>query len=79
MIAIRLRKTGTKSRKQWRIIVAENDASRNGRLIEELGFFNPFAPESTAKVSMERYNEWLKKGARPSTTVQSLMKKVKKK
>jgi small subunit ribosomal protein S16 len=77
MIAIRLKQMGTKSRKQWRIIVTDQRRARDGSLIEEIGFYNPFAEPVTIRVNKERYNEWIQKGAEPSRVVRSLMKKVK--
>ena len=78
MITIRLKETGTKSRKQWRIVVLDKRMPRNGRLIEEIGFYNPLVEPPDIRVDQERYQAWVKKGARASKAVRALMKKVKK-
>ena len=77
MIAIRLKKTGTKSRKQWRIIVADSRVSRSGRLIEEIGFYNPLTHPPRVEVQRDRYAKWIQKGAKPSKTVAMLMREKK--
>ena len=78
MISIRLKKTGTKSRSRWRIVVADSRVPRNGRLIEEIGSCNPMVDPPAVKIQMERYEHWIQKGARPSDTVRQLVKKIKK-
>ena len=78
MIAIRLKQVGTKNLKKWRIIVTKSAAPRNGRLLEEIGFYNSLKNPPETQVKFDRYEAWLKKGAQPSDTVRSLMKKVKK-
>lgn len=78
MITIRLKKTGTKSRKQWRIVVLDSRMPRNGRLIEEIGFYNPLVEPPVIQVNQERYQAWVKKGARASEAVHALLKKGKK-
>ena len=77
MISIRLKETGTKSLKKWRVVVTDSAAPRNGRLIEEIGFYNPAARPEEIKIKLDRYESWLKKGAQPSETVASLVKRNK--
>jgi len=79
MITIRLKPTGTKNRKQWRVVVAERRSARDSRLIEEIGFYNPFAKPDSVQVKMERYETWLQKGAKPTATVKSLIQQSKNK
>ncbi len=79
MITIRLKPTGTKSRKQWRVVVADRRSARDSRLIEEIGFYNPFAKPDAVQVKMERYETWLRKGAQPTATVRSLIQQSKNK
>lgn len=78
MIAIRLKPIGTKSRKLWRVVVIDSRFPRNGRLIEEIGFYNPLVNPPDIKIKMERYDAWLAKGARPSNTLRTLVKQSKK-
>jgi len=76
-VHIRLRRIGKnpKKRPHFRISVFEETRSRDGRFIEELGFYNPV----TGNVSLkkERYEHWIKNGAQPSQTVKGLAKKAK--
>ena len=78
MISIRLKPTGTKSRKQWRVVVIDSRSPRNGRLIEEIGFYNPLVNPPDVKIKMERYDAWLEKGARPSNTLRTVIEQSKK-
>lgn len=77
-VRIRLKRIGknVKGRAYYRIVVLDENRSRDGRSIEELGSYDPFKASSTLKVA--RYEDWLSKGAQPSDTVRSLYKKVKK-
>ena len=78
MIAIRLKKMGTKSRKLWRVVVADSRVSGSGSLIEEIGFYNPVVNPPDIRIQMDRYSEWIRKGAKPSPTVASLVRQGKK-
>lgn len=78
MIAIRLRRMGTKNRLKWKIVVADSRLSRDGRLLEELGFYNPMTNPPEIKLRRDRYEEWVKKGARPSRTVASIVRRERK-
>ncbi len=78
MITIRLKPMGTKSRKQWKVVVAEGSVARDSRLIEELGYYNPSTNPRLTKIKMDRYEVWVKKGARPTPTVQGIVKRGKK-
>ena len=73
MISIRFKPTGTKSRKQWRVVVIDSRLPRTGRLIEEIGFYNPLVEPPDVKIKMDRYEAWVKKGARPSETVKAVI------
>ena len=78
MITIRLKETGTKSRKQWRVVVVDSRRPRNGSLLEEIGFYNPLVDPPAFRIHAEHYRTWIEKGAQPSETVRALMEKVKK-
>ena len=77
MVAIRLKMTGTKNHKKWRIVVLDSRSSRDSRFIEELGYYDPGTNPATLKIKKERYEAWIKKGARPSQTVANALKKEK--
>lgn len=76
-LIIRLKSTGAKNRKQWRLVVADRRKSRKGLNLEELGFYNPLVDPPQVRINVDRYQAWLAKGARPSEAVRSLMKKLK--
>lgn len=73
-VRIRLRRMGAKKRPFYRIVVADSRAPRDGRFIEEVGFYNPIAQPAEIKVDTEKAKEWLAKGAQPSDTVRSILK-----
>ncbi len=76
MVRIRLRRTGSKKNASYRIVVADERSPRDGRFIEELGYYNPLSDPIELKVDVERANDWIKKGAQPTETVKSLLKKA---
>ena len=67
MVRIRLKKTGTRNASCFRIVVIEKRASRDGRAIEELGYYNP--RNKIESINVDRYNYWVGVGAVPSETV----------
>lgn len=75
MLAIRLKRMGSAHRPYYRIVVNENDRRPRGKFVEEIGFYHPMSPEKTVQINAERAHFWLGKGARPSDTVASLIKK----
>lgn len=77
-VRIRLKKFGAKNRDQWRFVVSEIDMPRDGRFIEEIGYYDPLRPEAIISVNEERLQYWLSKGAQPSETVKSLLKRARK-
>jgi small subunit ribosomal protein S16 len=76
-VRIRLRRIGKnpKGRPHFRITVFEESRNRDGRLIEELGFYSPVSGFS--KIKKERLDYWIKNGAQPSETIRRLAKKAK--
>ncbi len=72
---IRLRRLGAKKAPFYRIVVADSRAPRDGRFIEEIGYFNPISNPEELKVDEEKALKWLSTGAQPSETVKSLLKK----
>jgi small subunit ribosomal protein S16 len=75
---IRLRRVGRKGVPLYRIVVADQEAPRDGRFIEILGTYNPKGetPGDKVKVDAEKARQWIAKGATPSDTVQSLLKQA---
>ncbi len=73
---IRLRRVGRKGLALYRIVVADKEAPRDGRFIETLGSYNPRAEKDQVTVNAEKARAWIAKGATPSETVLSLLKKA---
>lgn len=78
MNVIRLKKVGTKNLKKWRVIVTDHTAPRNGRLLEELGSYNSLVNPPEIRIRLDRYETWVKNGAKPSATVANLVKEQRK-
>jgi len=73
---IRLRRMGAKKAPFYRLVVADSRSPRDGRFIEEIGFYDPTKNPMVLKVNAERAQYWLKTGAQPSETVKSLLNKA---
>jgi len=73
---IRLRRVGRKKQPEYRIVVAEGSSARDGRFVEAIGHYNPRTKPETIAVDAEKARAWLAKGATPSDTVRSLLKKA---
>ena len=76
MLSIRLRRTGATKRPYYRVVVADSRATRDGRFVEVLGHYDPRRDPAVVNIDTERANYWLGKGARPSDTVKSLLKRT---
>ena len=76
MVKIRLRRMGAKKNPFYRIVVADSRSPRDGRCIEELGFYDPLAAGEQIKVDVERAKYWIDNGAQPTDTVRALLKKA---
>ena len=74
-VKIRLRRMGAKQRPFYRIVVADSRSPRDGRFISEVGTYNPLVNPAEIKIDKEAIKEWIKKGAQPTDTVRSLLKK----
>ena len=77
-VSIRLRREGSKNRPYYRVVVADSRGPRDGKFIEILGTYDPKLTGQNSSFSVERAEYWMSKGARPSDTVRSLIKKQKK-
>lgn len=75
-VAIRLRREGNRNRAFYRIVVADKRARRDGRFIETLGTYDPLQEGTNFKVDVQRADDWIFKGAQPSETVRSILKKA---
>jgi len=75
LIRIRLARTGTKKKGSYRIVVIERERARDGRFVEILGHYNARRNPPEVVFNRERYEHWVKRGAQPSETVRSFLKK----
>lgn len=76
MVKIRLRRMGAKKAPFYRIVVADSRYPRDGRFIEELGYYNPQEEPAVIKVDAEKAQKWMANGAQPTDTVRALLKKA---
>lgn len=74
-VKIRLRRMGAKKAPFYRIVVADSRYPRDGRFIEEIGYYNPLEEPSVVKVDAEKAKKWIANGAQPTDTVKALFKK----
>ena len=72
-VKMRLRRLGAKKAPTYRVIIADSRSPRDGRFIEEIGYFNPRTDE--IKIDAEKAKTWIKNGAQPTDTVRALLKK----
>ena len=73
-VKIRLRRMGAKKAPFYRIVVADSRYPRDGRFIEEIGYYDPTKTPSVIKVDTEKADKWIKNGAQPTDTVKKLLK-----
>ena len=76
MVKIRLRRMGAKKAPFYRIVVADSRYPRDGRVIEDIGTYNPVVTPPELKVDVDRAQAWIKTGAQPTETVRDLLKKA---
>ena len=74
-VKIRLRRMGAKKAPFYRVVVADSRYPRDGRFIEEIGYYNPTTEPSEIKIDAEKANKWIANGAQPTETVKVLLKK----
>lgn len=75
-VKIRLRRMGAKKAPFYRVVVADSRSPRDGKCIEEIGYYNPITEPSEVKIDAEKAKKWLNNGAQPSDTVKRLLKKT---
>ena len=76
MVKIRLRRMGAKKAPFYRVVVADSRFARDGRFIEEIGYYDPTKNPSIVKIDEEKAKQWLSNGAQPTDTVRDLLKKA---
>ena len=74
-VKIRMRRMGAKKAPFYRIVVADSRYPRDGRCIEEIGYYDPTKEPSVVKVDADKAKTWLQNGAQPTDTVRDILKK----
>ena len=72
-VKIRLRRMGAKKAPFYRVVVADSRSPRDGKCIEEIGYFNPMVEPADVKLDMEKVEKWIKNGAQPTERVKSII------
>lgn len=75
-VRIRLKRMGSRNRPFFRIVVADARAPRDGRFVEEIGYYDPLAKEGNVRIKEDRALYWLGQGAQPTETVSSFLKRL---
>ena len=78
MVKIRLQRAGAKKAPYYHIVVADSKSPRDGKIIEQIGTYNPMVEPSEVKVDAEKVEKWIKNGAKPTDTVKKLIEKASK-
>lgn len=73
-VKIRLRRMGAKKAPFYRVVVADSRYPRDGRFIEEIGYYNPTTEPASVKIDAEAAKKWIGNGAQPTDTVRSILK-----
>ena len=74
-VKIRLKRLGAKKSPFYRVVVADSRSPRDGRFIEEIGYYNPMTEPAEIKIDAEKATKWIADGAQPTDTVRALLKK----
>ena len=75
-VKMRLRRMGAKKAPFYRVVVADSRYPRNGRFIEEIGYYDPMKEPAEIKIDGDKAKDWISKGAQPTDTVRALLKKT---
>ena len=78
-VKIRMKRFGSKNRPQWRIVVSDAKMPRDGRFIEEIGYYDALPKEDIFVVKQDRLDYWVKRGAQMSVALKSLVRRQKRK
>ena len=76
MVKIRLQRQGKKKAPFYHIVVADSRSPRDGKIIEQLGTYDPMTEPATIKIDKEKVENWIKNGAKPTDTVKALIEKA---
>ena len=76
MVKIRLKRRGAHKKPFYRVVVADSRAPRDGKFIEEIGYYNPLTDPADIRINEEKAKKWLGTGAQPTDTVRGLFKKT---
>ena len=76
MVKIRLQRFGKKKAPFYHVVVADSRSPRDGKIIEQIGTFDPMTDPSTINLDMEKVQKWIKNGAKPTDTVKALIEKA---
>ena len=76
MVKIRLRRDGSKKAPYYTMVVADVRSPRDGRFIEEIGYYNPMTEPKALNLDADKIKEWVKKGAKPTDTAKALIEKA---
>jgi len=74
-VKIRLKRIGAKKTPFYRVVVADERSPRDGKFIEEIGYYNPLTDPADIKIDREKATKWIANGAQPTDTVRALLKK----
>ena len=77
MVKIRLQRFGAKKAPFYHIVVADSRSPRDGRIVEQIGTYDPMKNPAEIKLDMDKVTAWIKNGAKPTDTVKALIEKVK--
>ena len=75
-VKIRLKRLGAKKAPFYRVIVADERSPRDGKFIDQIGYYNPLTDPAEIKIDAEKATAWIAKGAQPTDTVRALLKKA---
>jgi small subunit ribosomal protein S16 len=75
LVKIRLKRMGAKRRPFYRLIVADSQSPRDGRFIDQLGYYDPLTDPATIKIDEEKVSTWLSRGAQPSESARELLRR----
>ena len=74
-VKMRLRRMGAKKAPTYRVVIADSRSPRDGKFIEEIGYYNPLTTPAEIKIDAEKATKWIANGAQPTDTVRALLKK----
>ena len=77
MVKIRLQRAGAKKAPYYHIVVADSRSPRDGRIVEQIGSYDPMTNPATIKLDKEKVEKWIKNSAKPTDTVKALIEKAK--